>query len=209
MPPRVYIIDDDDAVRDSLALLLRLHGFDTLEFDGAEAFLSAVAAEWSGIILVDLRMPGMSGLELQAELQARKIELPVIVITAHGETSAARTSFKAGAVDFLEKPIDREQLLNAVREGLRLESERVRRAGQAATITRQLGRLTPREREVLDRVVEGKHNREIASELSISVRTVEVHKARVLSKMGVERVADLLRLILTAERGPNAAAGKQ
>ena len=209
MPPRVYIIDDDAAVRDSLALLLRLHGFDTVEFEGAEAFLSALGAEWSGIVLVDLRMPGMSGLELQSELQARTIELPVIVITAHGETSAARTSFKAGAVDFLEKPIDRDQLLNAVREGLRLESERVRRAGQAATITRQLARLTPREREVLDRVVEGKHNREIAADLSISVRTVEVHKARVLSKMGVERVADLLRLVLTADPGSNAAAGKR
>jgi FixJ family two-component response regulator len=200
LPSRVYIIDDDAAVRDSLGLLLRLHGFDTVEFEGAEAFLSKVGADWSGIVLVDLRMPGMSGLELQAELQARNIELPVIVITAHGETSAARTSFKSGAVDFLEKPIDRDQLLGAVREGLRLESDRVRRAGQAATITRQIGRLTPREREVLDRVVAGKHNREIATELAISVRTVEVHKARVLAKMGVERVADLLRMVLTTDR---------
>jgi RNA polymerase sigma factor (sigma-70 family) len=199
--PRVYIIDDDAAVRDSLALLLRLHGFETVEFDSAEAFLSAVGADWSGIVLVDLRMPGMSGLEMQSELLARKIELPVIVITAHGETSAARTSFKSGAVDFLEKPIDRDQLLNAVREGLGIESERVRRASQTAAVTRQIERLTPREREVLDRVVAGKHNREIAEELAISVRTVEVHKARVLAKMGVERVADLLRIVLTADRG--------
>jgi FixJ family two-component response regulator len=200
LPSRVYIIDDDAAVRDSLGLLLRLHGFDTVEFEGAEAFLSKVAADWSGIVLVDLRMPGMSGLELQSELQARKIELPVIVITAHGETSAARTSFKSGAVDFLEKPIDRDQLLGAVREGLRIESDRVRRAGQTASVTRQIERLTPREREVLDRVVAGKHNREIATELAISVRTVEVHKARVLAKMGVERVADLLRMVLAADR---------
>jgi RNA polymerase sigma factor (sigma-70 family) len=199
-PPRVYIIDDDAAVRDSLALLLRLHGFDTVEFESAETFLSGVAADWSGIVLVDLRMPGMSGLELQSELLARKIELPVIVITAHGETSAARTSFKSGAVDFLEKPIDREQLLNAVREGLGIESERVRRASQTAAMTRQIERLTPREREVLDRVVAGKHNREIADDLAISVRTVEVHKARVLAKMGVERVADLLRMVLTSDR---------
>ncbi|MGZ8228779.1 MAG: response regulator transcription factor, partial [Burkholderiales bacterium] len=107
LPTRVYIIDDDAAVRDSLALLLRLYGFDTVGFSGAEAFLADVSPEWSGIVLVDLRMPGMSGLELQGELQSRKIELPVIIITAHGETSAARTSFKSGAVDFLEKPIDR------------------------------------------------------------------------------------------------------
>ena len=197
LPTRVYIIDDDAAVRDSLALLLRLHGFDTVGFPGAEAFLDEVSPAWSGIVLADLRMPGMSGLELQAELQARNIQLPVIIITAHGETSAARTSFKSGAVDFLEKPIDRDQLLNAVRDGVKLESERVRRAGQTAEISRQLARLTPREREILDRVVAGKHNREIARELEISVRTVEVHKARVMAKMGVERVADLLRVVLS------------
>ncbi|HYC48614.1 MAG TPA: response regulator [Burkholderiales bacterium] len=199
LPMRVYIIDDDAAVRDSLALLLRLHGFDTVCFAGAEAFLDEVSSEWSGIVLVDLRMPGMSGLELQAELQARQIELPVIVITAHGETSAARTSFKSGAVDFLEKPIDRDQLLAAIREAVKLESERVRRTGRTAEMLRQLARLTPREREILDRVVAGKHNREIASELDISVRTVEVHKARVMAKMGVERIADLVRVVLSGK----------
>lgn len=198
MPPmRVYIVDDDAAVRDSLALLLRLHGFDTVDFAGAEEFLAAVSGEWSGIVLADLRMPGMSGLELQAELRARKVELPLIIITAHGEASAARTSFKSGAVDFLEKPVDRDQLLGAVREAMKLESDRVQRAGQAAKISLQLTRLTPREREILDRVVAGRHNREIASELAISVRTVEVHKARVMSKMGVERLADLVRLIVS------------
>ena len=197
LPMRAYIIDDDAAVRDSLALLLRLHGFDTTAFAGAEPFLSEVTTEWSGIVLVDLRMPGMSGLELQTELRTRGIELPVIIITAHGEASAARTSFKSGAVDFLEKPIDRDQLLNAVRDGVKLESERVRRASRAAEISRQFARLTPREREVLDRVVAGKHNREIADELEISVRTVEVHKARVLSKMGVEGVTDLMRVVLS------------
>lgn len=197
LPSRIFIVDDDAAVRDSLALLLRLHGFETTGFANAEALLAEVAPSWSGVVLVDLRMPGMSGLELQGELRARGIELPVIIITAHGETSAARTSFRSGAVDFLEKPIDREQLLSAVREGFAMESERVRRAGQAAEISRQLGRLTPREREVLDRVIAGKHNREIAKELDISVRTVEVHKARAMAKLGVERVADLVRVVLT------------
>jgi RNA polymerase sigma factor (sigma-70 family) len=200
-PSRIYIIDDDDAVRDSLALLLRLHGFAAADFESAEAFLAEVAPEWSGIVLVDLRMPGMSGLELQSELRVRGIELPVIVITAHGETSAARTSFKAGAIDFLEKPIDRDQLLAAVRDAFGKESDRVRRAGRAAEISRQLARLTAREREVLDRVIAGRHNREIAKDLDISVRTVEVHKARVMSKLGVERVADLVRVVLTGS-GP-------
>ena len=197
LPTRVYIIDDDAAVRDSLALLLRLHGLETHVFAAAEAFLSQVTPEWSGIVLVDLRMPGMSGLELQTELRARRIQLPTIIITAHGEASAARTSFKSGAVDFLEKPIDRDQLLGALREAVGIESERVRLAGHAAEISKQLGRLTPREREVLDCIVAGKHNREIARELDISARTVEVHKARVMAKMGVERVADLLRAVLS------------
>jgi RNA polymerase sigma factor (sigma-70 family) len=200
LPARIYIIDDDDAVRDSLALLLRLHGFDTTGFADAESFLSDLTAEWSGIVLADLRMPGMSGLELQTELQARGIELPVIIITAHGEASAARTSFKSGAVDFLEKPIDRNQLLTAVRDGVKLETERVRHARETAEVSQQLARLTPREREILDRVVAGKHNREIAAEFDISVRTVEVHKARVMAKMGVERVADLVRVVLSSER---------
>ena len=197
-PSRVYIIDDDAAVRDSHNLLLGLHGFITVTFPSAEAFLAAYAPSWSGIVVADLRMPGMSGLELQAELHTRKIELPMILITAHGEMSAVRTSFKSGAIDFLEKPIDREQLLTAIREGLRREAERLRRAGNTAEISRQLARLTAREREVLERVVAGKHNREIATELKISARTVEVYKARVMAKMGVERVADLVRALLSA-----------
>ena len=197
LPMRVYIVDDDDAVRDSLALLLRLHGFDSAGFESAEAFLRSVTPAWSGVVLADLRMPGKSGLELQTELQARGIGLPLIIITAHGATSAARTSFKAGAVDFLEKPIDREQLLNAIRDGVQRETERVHRAGHAAVVAKQLASLTSREREILALIVAGKPNRVIAGELGISTRTVEVHKTRVMSKMGVDGVADLLKLLLS------------
>jgi FixJ family two-component response regulator len=196
-PSRVYIVDDDAAVRDSLNLLLGLHGFITVTFPSAEAFLGAYAPSWSGIVVADLRMPGMSGLELQAALRARGIELPMVIITAHGEMSAVRASFKSGAIDFLEKPIDSDQLLNAIREGLKREAERVRRAGYAADVARQLARLTAREREVLDRIVAGKHNREIASELNISARTVEVYRARVMAKMGVERIPDLIRVLMS------------
>jgi FixJ family two-component response regulator len=195
--PRVYVIDDDDAVRDSLSLFLGLHGFDTVAFPSAEAFLEAHGPQWSGIVVADLRMPGMSGLELQAELQNRGIELPMIIITAHGEISAVRASLKSGAIDFLEKPIDSDQLLNAIREGLEREAERVRRAGYAADVARQLARLTGREREVLDRIVAGKHNREIAGELGISARTVEVYRARVMAKMGVDRIPDLIRILMS------------
>lgn len=195
--PRVYVIDDDDAVRDSLGLFLGLHGFDTVAFPSAEAFLDARRPEWSGIVVADLRMPGMSGLELQAELQNRRIELPMIIITAHGEISAVRASLKSGAIDFLEKPIDSDQLLNAIRQGLEREAERVRRAGYAADVARQLARLTGREREVLDGIVAGKHNREIAGELGISARTVEVYRARVMAKMGVDRIPDLIRILMS------------
>lgn len=196
-PSRVYVIDDDAAVRDSLSLFLGLHGFDTVPFPSAEAFLDAYAPQWTGIVVADLRMPGMSGLELQAELQNRGIELPMIIITAHGEISAVRASLKSGAIDFLEKPIDSDQLLSSIREGLKRESERVRRAGYAADVARQLARLTGREREVLDRIVAGKHNREIASELKISARTVEVYRARVMAKMGVDRIPDLIRVLMS------------
>ena len=196
-PSRVYVIDDDAAVRDSLSLFLGLHGFDTVPFPSAEAFLDAYGPQWTGIVVADLRMPGMSGLELQAELQNRGIELPMIIITAHGEISAVRASLKSGAIDFLEKPIDSEQLLSAIREGLKREGERVRRAGYAADVARQLARLTGREREVLDRIVAGKHNREIASELKISARTVEVYRARVMAKMGVDRIPDLIRVLMS------------
>lgn len=198
MHSRVYVIDDDAAVRDSLSLFLGLHGFNTVSFPSAEVFLDAYCPQWSGIVVADLRMPGMTGLELQAELQNRRIALPMIIITAHGEISAVRASLKSGAIDFLEKPIDSDQLLNAIHEGLKREAERVRRAGYAADVARQLARLTAREREVLDRIVAGKHNREIASELRISARTVEVYKARIMAKMGVDRIPDLIRVLMSA-----------
>jgi RNA polymerase sigma factor (sigma-70 family) len=194
--PRIYIIDDDAAVLDSLGLLVRLHGFDTAAFESAEAFLAAYSSAWSGVVLVDLRMPGMSGLEFQSELAARGVPLPLIMITAHGETSAARRSLKSGAVDFLEKPIDSAQLLSAIEDALKREAQRLLRSEQQAQMRRQLARLTPREREVLDRVVAGRHNREIAGELGISARTVEVYKARLMAKMGVERIPDLLRMVI-------------
>lgn len=197
----IYIIDDDAAVRDSLGLLLGLQGYVTRVFASAGEFLDACTPDWTGCVLADLRMPGKSGLELQSELGVRGIALPLIIITAHGDVAAARTSLKAGAVDFLEKPLDSAQLIAAVQGALQREAERLRAADAAARTERLLARLTDREHEVLDLVIAGRHNREIAAALGISVRTVEAHKAHVMAKLGVERLPDLLRLALPVRQG--------
>jgi len=195
MDSTVFIVDDDPAVLDSLVVLLGLQGFETRPFASAEAFLEAWTPQWTGCVLVDLRMPGQSGFELQLAMTERGIALPFIMMTAHGDISAARASFKSGAVDFLEKPLDNKHLISAVRTALEREREQRASAARTAAVSRLLGRLTEREHEVLERVVAGRHNREIAAELGISARTVEAHKARLMAKLGVERLPDLVRLV--------------
>jgi RNA polymerase sigma factor (sigma-70 family) len=200
-PQTVYIVDDDPGVCDSLSLLLELRGFRTRSFASAEAFLEAVQPDWAGCAVIDLRMPGMDGIALQGELLRRNIPLPAIIITAHGDIGAARATLKAGAVDFIEKPIDDEQLIASIRAALDRDTEARREAARATELAARLERLTDREREVLDRVVAGRHNREIAAELGISARTVEVYKARMMEKLQVRRVPDLVRLVLASVRG--------
>ncbi|MBI2959328.1 MAG: response regulator transcription factor [Betaproteobacteria bacterium] len=195
--PTVYIVDDEPAVRESLALLLRLHGFVSRGFASGEEFLSACAPGWAGCVLLDLRMPGMSGLALQAAMADRGITLPVVVVTAHGDVAAARAMLKAGALDFLEKPLDKNQLLAAVRAAFERNAEDRAHVLAVAQAKQCIERLTPREREVLDLIVAGQHNREIAAELGISARTVEVYKARLMEKLRVDRLPDLIRLMLT------------
>lgn len=180
----VFIIDDDASVRDALMLLLSLRGHACAGFASAEDFLTALEPGWRGCVVADIRMSGMSGLQLQALLREQGLPLPVIVITAHGDVAAARQAFMADAVDFLEKPFDGEQLLRAVATALTGD-----RAVAAAPV------LSPREREVMGLLVQGLHNRRIAEELGISHRTVEVHKARVLEKLGVRSVVELVRLV--------------
>jgi FixJ family two-component response regulator len=188
MTRTVYIVDDDASVRDSLSLLLSLRGHATATFTSAEDFLSALQPGWKGCLVADIRMSGMSGLELQAQLLARGVSLPVVVITAHGSVAAARQAFLAQAVDFLEKPFDGELLLRAVEQALDgLPPD--------ASADRPKPALTAREVEVLDLLVQGLHNRRIAEVLGISPRTVEVHKARVLDKHGVGSVVELVRRI--------------
>jgi len=199
-PQIVYIVDDDAGVRESLSLLLGLKGFRTRAFASAGGFLEACRPEWSGCLLLDLKMPGMGGLELQAELASRGIALPVIVVTAHGDVASARASFKAGALDFVEKPIDDEALLATIRTALERDSRVRAESAESAQMAERMARLTPREREVLDLVAEGRHNREIAAALDISPRTVEVYKSRLMEKLQVRRLPDLVRLVMRLRR---------
>lgn len=198
----LFIIDDDASVRDALTLLLSLRGHACAAFASAEDFLCALQPTWHGCVIADVRMAGMSGLELQALLREQGFALPVIVITAHGDVAAARQAFMADAVDFLEKPFDTEQLLQAVARALGATRALPSRPG-AATPAPALQRedpalaqlLSPREREVMDLLVRGQPNRRIAATLGISHRTVEVHKSRVLDKLGVHSVLELVRLV--------------
>lgn len=193
-PMTVHVVDDDAAVRDSLSLLLSLRGYRTACFESAEDFLAAVAPDWSGCVIADIRMPGMSGLEMQAELARRGLRMPVIIITAHGDAASARAAFKAQAVDFLEKPFDTEGAIAAVEAALGRERSRLAAEETLQRREQALGTLTAREREVMRLLVLGLPNGEVAERLGISPRTVEIHKARVLAKLGARNVAELIRI---------------
>ncbi len=192
----VHIVDDDNAVRDSLSLLLGLRGYATRTFASGDAFLADIGTSASGCILLDLRMPGLEGLAVQSELARRSIAMPIIVLTAHGDAASARAALKGGAFEFLEKPVDDALLGKTIEAALALDAQARAVAGRREALRRQLERLTPREREVLDRVVRGQHNREIALEFGISPRTVEVHKARIMDKFQVERMPELIRIAI-------------
>lgn len=205
----VYIVEDDPSVRDSLSLLLQLRGFATAVFDSAEAFLESDALERPACVLADVRLPGISGLELQRKLTDQHTALPVVVMTAHGDVATARSALRDGAVDFLEKPIDEEDLIEAITAALRSDHEQVERARSRETVLGRMQRLTERELEVFERVTNGLHNREIAEEFGISQRTVEVHRARLMEKLQARRVADLFRLRFEIDGAkPSAPADK-
>ena len=191
----VFIVDDDASIRDSLSLVLSLRGFRTASFACAEDFLDALNGKWTGCVIADVKMPGISGLALQEELVKRGMRLPVIIVTAHGSVAAARAAFKTEAVDFLEKPFDNDQLIAAIESAFDRERVRVRACEEAARRNAVFTRLSEREREVLNLLALGKHNKKIGEELGISPRTVEVHKARIMSKLGLRDLADLIRLV--------------
>lgn len=186
----VFVVDDDASVRDALALLLSLQGHATAVFASAEDFLGALQPGWRGVVVADIRMPGMSGLEMQEALASHPSKLPVIMITAHADIAAARQAFKLHAVDFLEKPFDHDQLLASVERAMQSLPEDPSAIGTRPAATA----LSAREREVMALVVDGKDNRSIGAELGISPRTVEVHKSRLMAKLGARNLVELIHL---------------
>lgn len=197
--PTIFIVDDDSAIRDSLSLYLGLKGYRIQPFASAEDFLSTYRPEWCGCLVLDLRMTGMDGLTLQGTLKEKGIALPIIVITAYGDIATARNALKGGAVDFIEKPVDVDLLTLAITEALALERRQREDSASKEGLQERLSRLTEREREVLELVVLGRHNREIAAQLGISPRTVEVYKARIMEKCQVQRFPELVRMVLKSQ----------
>jgi two-component system response regulator FixJ len=206
VPPErsVYIVDDDEAVRDSLSVLLGSKGYAVRSFGSALEFLAAAPSLPSGCLIVDIRMPEMDGLELQARLRARALGFPMIVITGHGDVPLAVRAMKAGAVDFIEKPFASERILDSLDGALsRLAAPRERDPATAAAAGK-LALLSPRERQVLEGLLAGLPNKSIAYDLAISPRTVEVHRARVMNKTGVRSLSELIRLALAAGMRPRS-----
>lgn len=196
--PTVFIVDDDAGVRKSLALWLGFRGLATRLFEDAEGFLETASVECQGCAIVDLRLGGMDGLQLQTRLLERQVELPLIFLTGHGDVPTARAALKSGAFDFIEKPVDNERLIALVSEALARDEARWQARREIEQLHERIARLTAREHEVMTHVVAGRQNREIAALMSISARTVEVYKARLMDKLDVRRVADLVRLMLKA-----------
>jgi FixJ family two-component response regulator len=194
MPDRpIHIIDDSEEVRDSLAILLESAGYRARTFASALEFLGAVRPGWTGCIVADVRMPGMTGIELLKELTLRGIQLPVVIITAHADVPMAVAALKAGAVDFIEKPFRDDVLLLSLKSALATPVDDVRRPGGASPQSR-LRSLSEREREVMLLLVAGHTNKVVADRLGISTRTVEVHRAHIMEKTGASNLADMVRL---------------
>ncbi|MBS0395265.1 MAG: response regulator transcription factor [Proteobacteria bacterium] len=199
-PATVFVVDDDDAVRTSLRLLLKSVGLPVETFASAQEVLDGFDAERAGCLVLDIRMPGMSGLELQQRLNEIHAIVPIVFITGHGDVPMAVEAMQHGAVDFIQKPFRDQDLIDRINQAL--EKDRDNRAGlkERDAIRRRMQQLTPREREVLDLVTQGKANKVIAGDLNVSQRTVEIHRARVMEKMGASSLAHLVRMVIEADR---------
>jgi len=195
----IFIVDDDREVRQAVALLMESVGLAVETYGSADEFLEAFDAQRPGCLILDVRMPGMSGLELQARLAAEPLHPPVIIVTGHGDVPMAVRAVQGGAVDFIEKPFNDQALLDSVHRALELDARRRGHARELAEIHRRLDSLTPRERQVMNLVVAGLRNKMIAAELDVSQSTVEAHRARVMEKMGARTLSDLMRMVLSVE----------
>ena len=197
----VFIVDDDEAVRDSLRWLLEANGYHVSAFSSAESFLAAFDDKTAGVLIVDVRMPGMSGLELQEQLIARKSSMPIVFITGHGDVPMAVSTIKKGAIDFLEKPFDETDLREIVARMFEQANHRLTQAKAQREHEAMLRRLTAREQQVLERIVAGRLNKQIADDLGISIKTVEAHRANIMEKLQVTTVADLMKVALAKPEG--------
>lgn len=195
----IYIVDDEEPVRKALSLLARAHGYRSECFDSPKLFLDALDRIGPGCLLLDVCMPGMTGLELQGELHRRGLALPVIIITGHGDVPTAVQAMKNGAADFVEKPLDSEDLMERVQGCLNGDAQR-RQSRQGIDEAKELiALLTPRETQVMEGLVAGKRNKEIARDLFISFRTVELHRSKIMEKLGANSLSDVVRIFLSSQ----------
>ncbi|WP_148862240.1 response regulator FixJ [Marinobacter fonticola] len=195
----VFVVEDDEAVRDSLELLLKSSDKGVMTYPSANVFLEDYSDDMAGCIVLDIRMPGMDGMELQRRLNEKNSILPIIFVTGHGDVPMAVDAMKQGAVDFIQKPYREEDLLKKIEEALEQDREQRKTLGQKQEITRRIGMLTPRETEIMDRMIAGQANKVIAIELDISQRTVEIHRSRVMHKMGTHSLAHLVRMVMSVK----------
>jgi two-component system response regulator FixJ len=196
--PTIYVIDDDDAVRQSLEFMLKAAGMKSRSFDSAKAFMTVLPEVNSGCVVTDVRMPEITGIDLLRHVKKANPDLPVIVITGHGDISLAVEAMKIGATDFLEKPFDGQQLLTAVRSALSQDADTGKRKAELAHIQDKIAGLSNRERQVLEGLVAGNANKNIAFDLSISPRTVEIYRANLMTKMTANSLSDLVRMAMMA-----------
>ncbi|HSC05329.1 MAG TPA: response regulator transcription factor [Steroidobacteraceae bacterium] len=200
----VFIVDDDEAVRGSLKLLFKTLGLPVQAYASAQDFLAGFDPGRSGCLVLDIRMPGMSGLELQEELNSRGAMLPIIFITGHGDVPMAVEAMQRGAMDFLQKPFRDQDLVDRINKALEKDRAGRELLGNRERIRARISGLTPREREVMALVAHGKANKVIAADLELSQRTVEIHRAHIMEKMGANSLAHLVRMVIEAEQGPPA-----
>ncbi len=199
--PTVFIVEDDEAVRDSLRLMLESLGHTVASFGRADEFLEAYDPELPGCIVLDIRMPGMNGMELQRKLNAMTSILPIIFVTGHGDVPMAVEAMQQGAVDFVQKPYREQDLLDKIQSAIAQDAENRQELQEVQLIEGRFSDLTPREREVMEMMVDGKANKVIAIDLDISQRTVEIHRARVMEKMGARSLAQLVRMSMAMKQG--------